>query len=161
MVRLSGECRSITAPENLSRKTPLHLKLSAPEYEGLSPLLKDQLNSVPDEYCYQNLRIQEYNRILSEMAHQHPLCQILLSIPGIGPINATAIYSAICNGAQFNSGYQLFYSPGVTCSSSAANRWFKCRKTVSTAPNAFNEGNHSFIRVLSFSNWLGSINSFK
>jgi transposase len=122
MVRLSGECRSITAPENLSRKTPLHLKLSAPEYEGLWPLVKDQLNSVPDEYCYQNLRIREYNRILSEMAHQHPLCQILLSIPGIGPINATAIYSAICNGAQFNSGYQLFYSPGVTCNSSAANR---------------------------------------
>jgi hypothetical protein len=65
MVRLSGECRSITAPENLSRKTPLYLKLSAPEYEGLSPLVKDQLNSVSDEYCYQNLRIQEYNRILS------------------------------------------------------------------------------------------------
>jgi transposase len=52
-------------------------EVSAPEYEGLSPLLKDQLNSVVDEYCYQSLRIQEYNRILSEMAHQHPLCQIL------------------------------------------------------------------------------------
>jgi hypothetical protein len=34
-------------------------------HEGLSPLVKDQLNSVSDEYCYQNLRIQEYNRILS------------------------------------------------------------------------------------------------
>jgi transposase len=82
-------------------------EVSAPEYEGLSPLLKDQLNSVSDEYWYQNPRIQEYNRILSEMAHQHPLCQILLSIPGIGPINATAIYSAIGNGAQFNNGRQF------------------------------------------------------
>jgi transposase len=89
-------------------------EVSAPEYEGLSPLLKDQLNSVSDEYCYQNLRIQEYNRILSEMAHQHPLCQILLSIPGIGPINATAIYSAIGNGAQFNSGRQFSVWMGLT-----------------------------------------------
>jgi transposase len=70
-------------------------EVSAPEYEGLSPLLKDQLNSQADKYCYQNLWIQEYNRILSEMAHEHTLCLILLSIPGIGPINATAIYSGV------------------------------------------------------------------
>jgi hypothetical protein len=27
-------------------------EVSAPEYDGLSPLHKDQLNSVADEYCY-------------------------------------------------------------------------------------------------------------
>jgi len=48
------------------------------------------------------------------MAHQHPLCQILLSIPGIGPINATAIYSAIGNGSQFNSGRQFAVWMGLT-----------------------------------------------
>jgi transposase len=48
------------------------------------------------------------------MAHQHPLRQILLSIPGIGPINATTIYSAIGNGAQFNSGRQLSVWMGLT-----------------------------------------------
>jgi transposase len=77
-------------------------------------LLKDPLNSVADEHCYQNLRIQEYNCILSEMAHQHPLCQILLSIPGIGPINSTALYSAIGNGAQFNSGRQFAVWMGLS-----------------------------------------------
>ena len=37
----------------------LILEVSDPEYEGLPTLLKDRLISVADEYCYQNLRIQE------------------------------------------------------------------------------------------------------
>jgi transposase len=112
-------------------------EVSAPEYEGLSPLLKDQLNSVADQYCYQNLRIQEFNRILSEMAHQHPLCQILLSIPGIGPINATPIYSAIGNGAKFNSGRQF----AVWRDLASANRAVVISSPVTALPNVTKRGN--------------------
>jgi hypothetical protein len=112
-------------------------------------LLKDQLNSVADQYCYQNLRIQEFNRILSEMAHQHPLCQILLSIPGIGPINATPIYSAIGNGAQFNSGRQF----AVWSDLASANRAVVISSPVTALPNeatAIFANNWTMARELSY-----------
>ena len=76
--------------------------------------LKEQLSSIADEYYYQSKRIDEIIRTLSGIAHRHPLCRVLLSIPGIGPINATAIYSAIGNGSQFKNGREFAVWLGLT-----------------------------------------------
>jgi transposase len=85
-----------------------------PQHENLSVCLKEQLNSIADEYHYHSQRIDEITRTLSDIAHHHPLCRILLSIPGIGPINATAIYSAIGNGSQFKNGREFAVWLGLT-----------------------------------------------
>jgi transposase len=89
-------------------------EVSQPEYEDLSVCLKAQLSSIADEYQYQSRRISEITRTLSDTAHRHPLCRVLLSIPGIGPINATAIYSAIGNGSQFKNGREFAVWLGLT-----------------------------------------------
>ncbi|MFT5085112.1 MAG: transposase [Lentisphaeria bacterium] len=75
-----------------------------PEFDAVSPALKSQLNSISDEYYYHTSLIGEILKVLTQLANKIPLCQILLSIPGIGFINATAIYSDIGNGSQFENG---------------------------------------------------------
>lgn len=77
------------------------------QHENLSVGLKEQLNSIAEEYHCQSKRIDEITWTLSDIAHHHPLCCILLSIPGIGPLNATAIYNAIVNGSQFKNGREF------------------------------------------------------
>jgi transposase len=88
--------------------------VTEPDYSNLSVMIKGQLKAIMAEYHYLDDRIDEMTKLISEVAHQHPLCRILLSIPGIGPINATAIYSAVGNGSQFNSGREMAVWLGLT-----------------------------------------------
>ena len=98
--------------------------VSQPEHEGISGLIKEQLDSIADEYHYQSSRINQLTRTLSEIAHRHPLCRVLLSIPGIGPINATAMYSAVGNGSQFKNGRELAVWLGLTPKQSSSGDKF-------------------------------------
>ena len=41
------------------------------------------------------------------MSAQHESCQLLRSIPGIGPISAVALYSSVGNGSQFKNGREM------------------------------------------------------
>src|SRR5690606_32970683 len=59
-------------------------------------------------------RIDELNEKLTRLAKDNPVCKILLSIPGIGAINATALYSAIGRGQQFNSAREYAVWLGLT-----------------------------------------------
>lgn len=80
----------------------------------VTPLLKAQLGCVRDEYQQLTNRIDELTALLARIAKQHPLCQRLVSVPGIGIINATALYSAIGNGNQFRNGRELAVWLGLT-----------------------------------------------
>jgi transposase len=89
-------------------------EVGQPEFAGLSPLLKAQLNHIADEYYAHTDRIEEITQTLAAIANKHPLCRLILSIPGIGVINATAIYSAIGNGSQFKNGREFAVWLGLT-----------------------------------------------
>jgi|GEM_PF-5932733 len=47
------------------------------------------------------IQCNQIKQELAEVVRSHPLCQRLLTLPGIGVINATAMYSAIGNASQF------------------------------------------------------------
>ena len=64
--------------------------------------LKEPLNSIAEEYHCQSKRIDEITQLLSDIAHHHPLCCILLSI------------SAIVNGSQFKNGREFAVWLGLT-----------------------------------------------
>lgn len=49
-------------------------------------------------------QIAEIDAMIIRGANEHEACQRLMTIPGIGPISATAIVSAIGNGADFKKG---------------------------------------------------------
>ena len=85
-----------------------------PENKQISPLLKVQFNQISEEYYQITGRINELNDQLKEVVGRNSLCKLLLSIPGIGVINATSIYSAIGNGSQFKNARQFAVWLGLT-----------------------------------------------
>ncbi len=85
-----------------------------PKDDRLTALLKQQLRFIADEFERINTRLTELNKLLAHIAQDNPYCRCLMSIPGIGYINATALYSAIGNGSQFNSAREFSVWLGVT-----------------------------------------------
>lgn len=88
--------------------------ISEPQDNRLSPLLKQQIQSISDEYHALSNRLENINKQLQTMVRQDPLSRILMSIPGIGFINASGIVSAIGNGNQFSSARELAVWMGLT-----------------------------------------------
>ena len=46
-------------------------------------------------------RIEEMDRVIQKMAKENEACQRLTEIPGVGPVTATALISAVGNGSTF------------------------------------------------------------
>lgn len=89
-------------------------EVSDPESDSISPILKTQFRAICNEYLELTDRIAGILAELTQIAKNEPLCQLLLTIPGIGVINATAIYSAIGNGSQFKSAREFAVWLGLT-----------------------------------------------
>lgn len=104
----------IIAPKGHKSFCQLLQRVSQPSYSGLSPLLKIQIKHTADDYYLFSDRIEELDKQFIQIAKANSLCQLLLTIPGIGVINATAIYSAIGKGHQFKSGREFAVWLGLT-----------------------------------------------
>jgi hypothetical protein len=52
-------------------------------------------------------RIEEFNAELTATAGEDDACRRLCEIPGIGPLNATALVAAVGNGAAFDKGRDM------------------------------------------------------
>ena len=52
-------------------------------------------------------RIEEIDTVIQQRAREDEACQRLTTIPGIGPVTATALIAAIGNGAAFRKGRDL------------------------------------------------------
>jgi transposase len=60
-----------------------------------------------DEFRAVEKRLVYYDEKLAAMGQAHPECQRLQTIPGIGPVSATALLAAIGEATQFKTGCQL------------------------------------------------------
>lgn len=97
----------VIAPQGLNSFNQLLSELIEPTESRLSPIFKRQLRCIADEFHAISDRLDEINEELKIQADTIPACRLLMTIPGIGCINATALYSAIGNGSQFNNGREL------------------------------------------------------
>jgi len=104
----------IVFPNGFKALKQVLVSLLDPNDERLSVTIKHQLQFIADEFESTNTRLNELNQLLAKIAQDNPLCRNLMSIPGIGYINATALFSAIGNGNQFNSARELSVWLGVT-----------------------------------------------
>ena len=89
-------------------------KVGEPNSKHISPVLKVHFASILDEYYFHSEKIDEFDVNLRNIVTHNPLCQILLSIPGIGFINASALYSAIGDGSQFTNAREFAVWLGLT-----------------------------------------------
>src|SRR5262249_45747935 len=75
-------------------------KLEA-EHAKLTPLSQDLFGKLWAEFKQMEAAVAYYDEKLQAMATTHPESQRLLTIPGIGPITATALIAAVGEGGGF------------------------------------------------------------
>ena len=84
------------------------------ESDTLSGLFKEELASIYEEFMDLSERLERINNKLKVIADQHPLCRLLMTIPGIGFVNATALFAAIGDGRQFETARDFAVWMGLT-----------------------------------------------
>lgn len=114
----------IVAPLGHKAFCVLLREVSQPGARQLSVRLKTHINQIADDYYGVTDRIKELTDALTAIAAANPLCERLLTIPGIGVINATAIVSAIGNGSQFANGREFAVWLGLTPRQSSSGTTF-------------------------------------
>ncbi|ABE53496.1 transposase IS116/IS110/IS902 [Shewanella denitrificans OS217] len=82
--------------------------------ESQRPIIKLMANDFWDEYQTVSTRLDRINRLIKQLVEQDPNGKILLSIPGVGPIIASAFAAAIGAGQAFNSAKELAVWLGLT-----------------------------------------------
>ncbi len=93
-------------------KSPAKLKLAMPEIlenadSNLTPRMRNLVADLWTEWKSLDQQIRASDLEVEQIATSDPACQRLRSIPGIGPLIATAIVAAIGNGAAFRKGREF------------------------------------------------------
>src|SRR5918992_2343222 len=73
----------------------------------LTPCSRELFRQLYEEFLALDQRLASYDEQLTAMGQAHPECQRLQTIPGIGPVTATALIAAIGDATQFKNGRQL------------------------------------------------------
>ncbi len=81
---------------------------------NVSNIIRTQLRYILDELYSLDDRLEDINQTLKTICNENEKCQQLQSLPGVGFINATALYSAIGNASQFKSPRELAVWLGLT-----------------------------------------------
>lgn len=79
----------------------------------LSSLIRELLHEQFEELKHFDERFDSITEKVELLAKSHPLCKRLLTIEGIGPLTATALYAAVGNGSQFKKGRHMSAWLGV------------------------------------------------
>ena len=94
------------------RKGPASLRRQMPEIlenadERLTARMRRLLDFLWQEWKHLQLQIESLSEDLEKIANSDAACVRLQQIPGVGPLVATAVVSAIGNGAAFHKGRQF------------------------------------------------------
>jgi transposase len=99
--------RGLTLPKgrrNLEQAIPGILADAESKLSESFRVLVRQLNRELEQL---STRIDEIDKVIERTAADYESCQNLTTIPGIGPVTATALIAAIGNGAAFRKGREL------------------------------------------------------
>jgi transposase len=82
--------------------------------QHLRPLVKLMVSETYDEYQGLSKRLKQLNSLILQFVEKDPNGKILLSIPGVGPIIASAFVAAIDKGQAFNNPKEFAVWLGLT-----------------------------------------------
>ena len=88
----------------LDEALPGILEDAEAKLSGTLRLLLTQLKLELDQLA---LHLEEAEALIEQTVQESEACQRLMQIPGIGPVTATAVISAIGNGAAFHKGREF------------------------------------------------------
>jgi len=72
-----------------------------------SHLWRELFTELREELCELNDKILKYDKLLSRLSKAHPVCRRLETIPGIGPVTASAVVAAVGKPHDFKNGRQF------------------------------------------------------
>jgi transposase len=74
---------------------------------GLSPRMRQLVIALREHWHALEVQIAQHTHDIELVAKRNDDCRRLITIPGIGPLGATALIAAVGNGAMFNKGREL------------------------------------------------------
>ena len=77
------------------------------QIEMLSPMAQETFQALRDEFRALEKRIAVINKRIKAIFDAHPVCQRLATVPGVGPLIATAIIASVCEPQRFKNGRQF------------------------------------------------------
>jgi len=114
-----NQTRSLLLERGITlRRGRCHLETALPEIiedatAKLSGALRILLTQMKLELDQLVTRIEEADAGIKQVAQENEACQRLITIPGVGPVTATALIAAIGNGAAFRKGREFAAWIGV------------------------------------------------
>jgi transposase len=97
----------IVLPQSIAKFRALIMDKLEDDQAKLTALSTEVFRHLYDEFLALEKRLAYYDEKLTAMGQAHPACQRLQTIPGIGPVSATALIAAIGDVTQFKNGRQL------------------------------------------------------
>ncbi|MCW2239315.1 IS110 family RNA-guided transposase [Azospirillum canadense] len=97
----------IVAPQGAPKVAQLTMRLADPGDEAVPAAAKTVLQVLVEQLRETERRIADLDAQLGEQAKRDETCRRLLTIPGIGPIVATALVATIGDAQTFTSGRHL------------------------------------------------------
>jgi transposase len=81
-------------------------KLTSEETK-LTPSSRELFQHLLEELAALDARVATYEARLAQVAQTHPVCQRLMTMPGLGELTATALVAAVSDASQFKNGRQF------------------------------------------------------
>ena len=97
----------IAIPKGVSKFRQVVVGKLESEQDKLTPLSQEMFWKLMEEFAALEEQLVYYQKKLETLAHTHPECQRLMTIPGIGPLSATALVAAVSDASAFHNGRQF------------------------------------------------------
>jgi transposase len=97
----------IILPQGITKFRRLIVRRLEADQAQLTPCRRELFWQLYEEFLALDTRLASYDEQVTAIGRAHPECQRLQTIPGIGPVSATALIAAIGDATQFKNGRQL------------------------------------------------------
>jgi transposase len=97
----------IVLPHSVTKFRHTFMATLEAERTKLTPLSTEFFAQLYEEFCALEQRLAYYTAKLEAISAAHPVCQRLETIPGIGPLTATALVAAVSDPSAFKNGRQF------------------------------------------------------
>jgi transposase len=97
----------IVVPKGVSKFRQAVVNKLEAEKDKLTPLSQEMFWKLVEEFATLEKQLAYYQEKLEALATTHPECQRLMTIPGIGPLSATALVAAVSDASAFKNGRQF------------------------------------------------------
>jgi len=97
----------IVLPKGIAQFRQALLNTLEQEQAKLTELSRNLFRRLHEEWLALEQRLAYYNEQLEAICQADPACQRLLTIPGVGPLTATALVAAVSDATHFKNGRQF------------------------------------------------------